>query len=52
MEDRLGELLQFGKDNPFMNEPNVEPQEPFMDQVRPSWSLRDLYSLLKTLANN
>lgn len=32
MEDRLGELLQYGKGNPFLNEPSAEDQEPFMDE--------------------
>lgn len=32
MEDRLGELLQFGQGNPFLNEPAAEEQEPFLDE--------------------
>jgi t-SNARE complex subunit (syntaxin) len=32
MEDRFGELLQFGKGNPFLDEPAAEEPEPFMDE--------------------
>src|SRR4051794_35897021 len=32
MEDRLGELRQFGQGNPFMDEAAPEDPEPFLDE--------------------